>query len=295
MGFGSWDTKSYSTFAATTCKTMCADGSIAARSVQETFTQTRLANSLNPYNAIRESCDSAEHPNTLPVILGIDVTGSMGPAAKKVVEQLNPIMTELYKTVDDIQFMTMGIGDLAYDEAPLQVSQFESDIRIAEQLDKIYFEFGGGGNNFESYTEAWFFGTYCTKLDCWKRGKKGIIITLGDEQLNPYLPIVELQGATGLKQLKNSDLDTPALYEKAKEKFDIFHFSIDTDSCYARKGEGYRRDVDQSWTELIGQNYRVVSIDKLKDEIVNVINECKGGNSIFTSPPVANDDNVITW
>lgn len=85
--------------------------------------------------------------------------------------------------------MIMGIGDLAYDGCPIQVSQFESDIRIAEQLDKIYFEFGGGGNSFESYTAAWYFGSRHTKLDCLNRGKKGIIITMGDEQLNPYLPL----------------------------------------------------------------------------------------------------------
>ena len=65
----------------------------------------------------------------------------------------------------------MGIGDLAYDYAPIQASQFESDIRIAEQLDKIYFEGGGGGNNFESYTAAWYFGVHNCKLDCWNRGE----------------------------------------------------------------------------------------------------------------------------
>lgn len=82
----------------------------------------------------------------------------------------------------------MGIGDLSYDRFPIQASQFESDIRIAEQLEKVYFEFGGGGNFYESYTAAWYFGARHTKLDCWNRGKKGIIITIGDERLNPYLP-----------------------------------------------------------------------------------------------------------
>lgn len=49
---------------------------------------------------------------------------------------------------------------------------------LPEQLDKVYFEYGGGGNGFESYSAAWYFGTHHTKLDCWNRGKRGIIITI---------------------------------------------------------------------------------------------------------------------
>ena len=76
----------------------------------------------------------------------------MGNTAVEVAKKLNEIMTNLYEEVSDVQFMIMGIGDLYCDEAPIQASQFESDIRIAEQLDKIYFEGGGGGNGYESYT-----------------------------------------------------------------------------------------------------------------------------------------------
>ena len=96
----------------------------------------------------------------------------MGQTAVEIAKRLNEIMTKLYGQIKDVEFMIMGIGDLAYDTYPIQASQFESDIRIAEQLDKIYFEFGGGGNWFESYTAAWYFGSRHTKLDCWNRAKK---------------------------------------------------------------------------------------------------------------------------
>jgi hypothetical protein len=129
---------------------------------------------------MRLCCDSEEHPETVPVILALDVTGSMGKAAEKIAKKLNVIMTKLFGEVKDIEFMTIGIGDLAYDSYPIQATQFESDIRIAEQLGKIYFEFGGGTNPYESYTAAWYFGLHNTELDCWKRNKKGIIVTIGD-------------------------------------------------------------------------------------------------------------------
>ena len=65
-----------------------------------------------------------EHPETIPVILALDVTGSMGPACKACAAQLNEIMTSLYQNVKDVEFLVMGIGDLACDKAPIQASQF---------------------------------------------------------------------------------------------------------------------------------------------------------------------------
>lgn len=50
---------------------------------------------LDPKNVIRECCDTEEHPNTIPVILALDVTGSMGQAAVEVAKKLNVIMTKL--------------------------------------------------------------------------------------------------------------------------------------------------------------------------------------------------------
>jgi hypothetical protein len=161
---------------------------------------------------MRECRDSEEHPETVPVILALDVTGSMSAAAVEIAKKLNVIMTNLYDQVKDVEFMIMGIGDLYCDRGSIQISQFESDIRIAEQLDKIWFEFGGGGNFWESYSAAWYMGSRHCDLDCWKRGKKGIIITMGDERLNPYLPEEALMLQTG--DDLEADVKTEDLYEE---------------------------------------------------------------------------------
>ena len=98
----------------------------------------------------------------------------MGSAAAEVAKKLNEVMTKLYEKVTDVEFLVMGIGDLAYDSAPIQASQFESDVRIAEQLDKIYFEGGGGGNAYESYTGVWYFGLKHTNWIAGNVARRGL-------------------------------------------------------------------------------------------------------------------------
>lgn len=138
MGSGSWNRSSFVTYSSMKNMNVSLDGAILGDySAQEMFVQRKIAPELDPKNVIRECCDSEEHPHTKPVILALDVTGSMGGASVKVAKELNVIMTELYDKVQDVEFMIMGIGDLAYDRAPIQASQFESDIRIAEQLDNM--------------------------------------------------------------------------------------------------------------------------------------------------------------
>lgn len=218
MGGGSWTRDNFTSYVTTAKCAMVDDFGVVRglNSVQDNFKSRCLVAELNPKNVVRECVDSAEHPNTKPVILALDVTGSMGSAAMEVAKQINVVMTSLYEKMTDVEFMIMGIGDLAYDNAPIQASQFESDIRIAEQLDKIYFEGGGGGNSYESYTAAWYFGLNHTKLDCWNRGQKGVIITMGDEPLNPYLPKNTLSVATGDNLQDN--VETAQLYKDASDE-----------------------------------------------------------------------------
>ena len=154
MGSGIWTRSSFESYSAKKCRTV-KDGKIVGDySTQDMFTSTSLPAILNPFNVIRECVDSTEHPNTIPVIIGIDVTGSMGKAGVEVAKSISAIIENLYTKYTDIEFMIMGIGDLSCDRAPIQISQFESDIRILDQLSHIYFERGGGGNGWESYTAA---------------------------------------------------------------------------------------------------------------------------------------------
>ena len=264
MGYGTWTTASYN---ATVSSMGFADAATMSRAyVQDVYRESHLHPLLNPKGVMRECCDSEEHPNTIPVILALDVTGSMGSAATMCAGKLDEIMTELYSSVKDVEFLMMGIGDLAYDSAPIQASQFESDVRILDQTTKIYFEAGGGGNDFESYTAAWYFGLHNTKLDCWKRGKKGIIITMGDEPLNPYLPGYRLGQALGCS---TQDIDTDKLYKQVCEKFDVYHIAITNDNCY----NFYKDQIGRTWGALLKQHLITATSDELPQVIGAIVRE----------------------
>lgn len=244
------------------------------RTTGQTFKARSIDPSLDPRRfKVRECCNSDEHPNTIPVILALDVTGSMGEACSETAAALGTIILDLYKHHKDIEICVMGIGDLAYDRAPIQMSQFESDIRIAESLDKVYMEHGGGGNYYESYTAAWYMGLKRTRLDCYdKQQRKGIIITMGDEPLNPYLPATELNDA--IDATEQADIETRQLYQEASQKFDIFHIAVDSPRDAYHRWEG---EIKNSFGQRLGQRLKVSVINGLAGAIESCINESVAG------------------
>lgn len=296
MGGGAWTSANFAAYSTSIgrdydVKTGTLNASYTA---QDLFTSRGLVKELNPYRVDRECCDSDEHPNTIPVILALDVTGSMGSAAAEVAKKLNTIMTSLYEEVTDVEFMVMGIGDFAYDGAPLQVSQFESDIRIAEQLDKVYFEGGGGGNGYESYTAAWYFASRHTKLDCWNRGKKGIIITFGDEPLNPYLPADRIKSVIG--DGAEGNIETKALYDEVIEKFEVYHIAVDDNHTMY---DHYAPKIKATWGKQLGERLIVSNLDNLAATVVDIVKNASGAPAAFVNAEpvdeIVTSENEIAW
>jgi len=285
MGGGYWTTNSATAYTTSTLGfNNIAD--MATANVQSVYRAHKLNAALNPKNIIRECCDGEDHPHSLPVILGLDVTGSMGAACTMCASKLDEIMTTLYKTNKDVEFCMMGIGDFACDEAPLQVTQFESDVRILDQTTKIYFEGGGGGNGWESYTAAWYFALHNCKLDCWKRGEKGIIITMGDEPLNPYLPSYELQKVIGGEK-PAKEIATKELYEEVIEKYDVYHIAITNESSY----NYYADRIEDSWRPLLKDHLIIAESNNLPDIIAAIVNN-RNSNTISSTN---NNNQEISW
>lgn len=268
MGYGTFTSTDWSSY--TTSR-----GYSSKSTVRDMYKSTSIKKEFDPVGiTYRESCDSDEHPNSTPIILGLDVTGSMSGVLETISKKLNVLITEIYnrEPVKDPQVMIMAFGDVECDKYPLQVSQFESDIRIAEQLNDIYFERGGGGNDGESYTLPWYFAARHTKIDSFeKHGKKGFIFTIGDE---PYLNKISVDS---IKRFVGDDiqssLSAEELLTEVSRQYEVYHLMIE-------EGSGMRWDgsrVKDKWINLLGQ--RAISVSdctKIPEIIVSILEVASG-------------------
>ena len=156
------------------------------KSQQQIFTGKTMNADLDPKSIkVRESVDSPANPKSTPLIIAVDQTGSMGYLATEIIKTgLGVIMGEVYsrKPISDPHIMCMAVGDSKCDSSPLQATQFEADLKLAEQMENFFIEAGGGGNGGESYHLAWYFAAMKTKTDSIiKRGKNGYLFTIGHE------------------------------------------------------------------------------------------------------------------
>lgn len=266
MGSGTFNASAYRAYAATT----------HGKSTDEIYTSRAIHKNLDPKGIkIRESRDSKDNPNSTPVIIAIDVTGSMGMIADVIVrEGLGVLFNEILnrKPITDPHIMFMAIGDAHHDSAPLQVSQFEADNRIVEQLTQIWLEHGGGGNNSESYNLPWYFAARHTEHDSIiKRAKRGYLFTIGDEESPQDVTKAQLETIIG-DDLER-DMTSAEMLAEAQRAYDVFHIIIE-EGDYARTQPDATRD---SWRKTLGQHViGLADHKKLAETIVSTIEVVEG-------------------
>src|SRR5690606_17085408 len=103
---------------------------------------------LDPHGVtVRESRDSADHPEALAIAVLFDVTGSMGNVPRTLQTKLPDLLGLLLRKgyVEHPHILFGAIGDATCDRAPLQIGQFEADNRMDDDLERILLEGGGGG------------------------------------------------------------------------------------------------------------------------------------------------------
>lgn len=268
MGHGSYQSRDWE-------KLKSARGINASSTVNELYQSRRMKDSLNPYGvAFRESCDSMDNPASTAIIFGLDVTGSMGYLSEEIAKgALNRTMLEIYEKnpVTNPHIMFQAIGDSKSDEAPLQTTQFEADIRIAEQLLDVYFEGRGGGNGGESYLLSWYFAAKHTKIDCYeKRQEKGFLFTIGDECTHKELTQGEISRVFG--ENVERDYSAMELYNEASQKYEIFHIVMKAGAySYQKSGEDWKKLIKDRAIELSPDD-----LDVLPEIFVSLMQAVKG-------------------
>ncbi len=265
----------------------------STKSAEELFGR-RMHESMDPKTiSLRECRDSAEHPNSFPIVLVFDVTGSMKRIPHYFIKEGLPKLIEKIQKAgfQDPSILLMAVGDCKSDRAPLQIGQFESgDEQLDMWLQRIWPEGNGGGNGGESYSLPWFFSKYIVADHFEKRNGKGLMITIGDEPCHDLITsrqLSEIFQNIGTEK----DYTSKELLELASKNFDVYHLNM-------LEGTDGNSSVN-FWKNLLGEHCINVSDHTKAPEIIAqlVIDKTKNlvsGQYIVSNPTIPSDYATVT-
>jgi len=253
---------------------------------------TMLPNKANKAH-LREARDSAAHPLTTPVIICLDVTGSMGDIPDHLVrEGLPKIVGRMGQLgVPSPSILIMAVGDSAVDgnNGVFQLGQFESgDVEMDLWLERIWISKKGGGNEGESYNWPYFYALHHIQTDNWdKRNQKGFIFTIGDERCLEHLTSTEIKQYMGEVAATTETVKTADLVKGIQDKWNVFHVEL------SQGRSQYGVDVKESWEKLIGaQNVMTCGRDDY-DGLANKIADTVAQHTKLIPVPVAKKEEQI--
>jgi hypothetical protein len=263
VGYSSWSDEAYRAIS----------GKRASASSAEIFRRVAAIDPLmDPRGLkVREARDSESHPNSVPIVVAFDVTGSMGDIPTRFAKDLlGKLMTRMVRSgwVTDPQVLFAAVGDAVSDRAPFQVGQFESGLEMDAWLTRIWLE-GGGGDMPESYQLAHWFAAHHTATDAWeKRNKKGYCFTIGDASNLPLDP-GQIERVFGAKP--TADTSPAAVVRAARERWELFH-------VYVTRESAPDADIERSWRDLVGPGLLILDKTDAIVDLIGVVLGVREGN-----------------
>jgi hypothetical protein len=203
--------------------------------IREGRVEPRVHKAMDPKGVRREARDSTAHPESLPIGVMFDQTGSMGAIPRELQRRLVSLMTLLtaHNYATDPQVLFGAIGDATCDSGPLQVGQFEAGLEIDQDLERVWVEHGGGGQTTESYELAPYFFARHVVTDAWeKRQKKGYLFTMGDESPYPNVSRGQVQRLMG--DTIQADIPTTDIITECQQKWNYFHLLVETQTLLGK-------------------------------------------------------------
>lgn len=283
MGNGRFNAADWQSYAAT---------NVTGKSQAQVFTSRSVDAQFDPRKiAVRESRDSVQNPNSTPIVLASDVTGSMGMVAHELMKTgLNTLASEIYdrKPVPDPHVMVMAVGDGYSDIGPLQCTEFEADISLADQVRRLWLEGNGGGNNGESYSLAHWFAGMKTSTDAQERhGRKGYLFTIGDEPIHDGITVEQAERILGVRFER--DMTAKECLALAQRQYEVFHVVIK--EGYANHGMD---EVLRTWKPLLPE--RLLILDdhrKLAEVVVSAIQVHQGASRVDVAASWSGDTALV--
>lgn len=221
MGGGAWDSNAYhsSTASRAATGTPAFSYTKSATSVHANLNPARI--NSKPFGKL-ESRDSTEHPNSNPVLVCFDVTGSNSARAVDFQKRLPNLMDLLNKYLADPQVAVAANDDYKVEGVnSVQISDFESDNRVDDHIRNIWLVNDGGGNDGESYDLLLYAAARKVVLDSVeKRGKKGYMFMYADEPIFKHVSKAEVKDVFG--DAIEKDIPIAEVIEEARRNFNVF-------------------------------------------------------------------------
>ena len=269
MGYTRYDSKNYTRYAASTASLSAKDYHTKAPTMDAWVTSGAAAKFEAKQIKMRGSRKSDINPLPTPLIVGLDVSGSMG----RVVEAMRKGLGTLFEQVidrhpiTDPHVLAMAIGDMDFDSAAVQATQFEADpVTIGKQIEDLYLERGGGGNNHESYLGPLYFAAMRTDCDAFKEGRKGFLFTVGDEE--PQLVLTKQQIIDFFGDQPKNDIQAAEMIAMIERNWNYFHLMVEEGDYMGRSHDR----VVTEWTNLLGQRaIPLADHTKMAEVIISLI------------------------
>lgn len=175
-----------------------------------------------------------------PLIVGIDVTGSMADWPFEIFDRLPLLYNTLSQYREDLEICFAAIGDAAVDRWPLQVTTFASGFDLEQLLGSLYGE-GAGGDAPESY--GLFAHWVNTHVEVANAHEPPFLIVFGDAPMHPTVPRDQIAHYLGDED--GRDVDSFKAWQQAGETWNTW---------FLRRPTGKPGDqVDQQWGQAIGE------------------------------------------
>jgi len=187
--------------------------------------------------------------STNPLIIAVDVTGSMANWPFEIFDRLPLLYNTLSQYREDLEVCFVAIGDAGCDTWPLQVTTFASGYDLEQQLGSLYGE-GGGGDAPESY--GLFAHWVNTHVQAPNINEKPFLIVFGDAPMHPTVPEGQIQHYLG--HADGGDVDALAAWRQVTEDWNVWFLRRPT----GRPGDA----VDQQWGQAITEQ----KIFRIEDE-----------------------------
>jgi hypothetical protein len=186
-----------------------------------------------------ESRDNPDHPNSNAVVVTFDVTGSNIENARIVQSKLPTLMGLLGKYLPDPQVCIAANDDiLAVGQNSVQISEFESDIRIDESIRNLLLTGQGGGNDGESYDLMLYGIARKTVLDCYEKRKRlGYCFIYADEPMR--LKIFRNDILTIYGERIEADIPLAQIVKELQQQYNVWVL-WPSNSTYEHSREQYK-------------------------------------------------------